>query len=122
MAEKTVIVTGAVRGIGLALAKGFAARGYHVAMNYRSDNNAQLKALEAVRACAAKGAEAELFRADVSNMEECKAMVDAVTRHFGGIWALVNNAGITRDGLLVRMSEEQFDAVMDSNLKSVFNM
>ncbi len=122
MQNKTVIVTGAAKGIGLAIAKGFAAKGYHVALNYRSDNGTQLAALEAVRAAAKNGAEVELFRADVSQMSACKAMTDAVIQRFGGIYALINNAGITRDGLLMRMSEEQFDNVMDCNLKSVFNM
>jgi len=120
--NKTVIVTGAVRGIGLGIACGFAARGYHVAINYRSDNGTQEKALEAVRAACRDGAECELFRADVSRADDCKAMVDAVVERFGGIWALINNAGITRDGLLMRMSEEQFDDVIACNLKSVFNM
>ncbi|MBO5219500.1 MAG: 3-oxoacyl-[acyl-carrier-protein] reductase [Clostridia bacterium] len=122
MTDKTVIVTGAARGIGLAIAKGFAARGWNVALNYRSDNGSQLEALEAVRAAAAPDVEAELFRADVSKADECAAMVNAVTARFGGIRALINNAGITRDGLLMRMSEEQFDAVIDCNLKSVYNM
>ena len=102
--------------------KGFAARGWNVALNYRSDNGSQLEALEAVRAVAAQDAEAELFRADVSKAEECTAMVNAVIARFGGIRALINNAGITRDGLLMRMSEEQFDAVIDCNLKSVYHM
>lgn len=122
MSNKTVIVTGAVRGIGLAIAEKFAALGYHVAINYRSDNGTQLTALDAVRAAAADGAEVELFRADVSKAEDCAAMVKAVTERFGGIWALINNAGITKDGLLMRMSEEQFDAVIDCNLGSVFHM
>jgi len=122
MQNKTVIVTGAARGIGLAIAKGFASRGYHVALNYRSDNGTQNAALAEVRAAAMDGAEVELFRADVSKLDECRAMTDAVVERFGGIWALVNNAGITRDGLLMRMSEEQFDSVIDCNLKSVYNM
>lgn len=122
MQNKTVIVTGAARGIGLAIAKGFASRGYHVALNYRSDNGTQDAALAEVRAAAADGAEVELFRADVSKLDECRAMTDAVVERFGGIWALVNNAGITRDGLLMRMSEEQFDSVISCNLKSVYNM
>ena len=122
MTDKTVIVTGAARGIGLAIAKGFASRGGNVALNYRSDNGSQLTALEAVRAAAAPDVEVELFRADVSRADECAAMVNAVVERFGGIRALINNAGITRDGLLMRMSEEQFDMVIDCNLKSVYNM
>ncbi|MBQ8552373.1 MAG: 3-oxoacyl-[Clostridia bacterium] len=122
MSNKTVIVTGAAKGIGLAIACGFAARGYNIALNYRSDNGTQCAALEACRAAAKDGAEVELFRADVSKADECKAMVEAVIARFGGIWALVNNAGITRDGLLMRMSEEQFDEVIACNLKSVYNM
>ena len=122
MTDKTVIVTGAARGIGLAIAKGFASRGWNVALNYRSDNGSQLEALDAVRAVAAPDVEVELFRADVSKAEECTAMVNAVIARFGGIRALINNAGITRDGLLMRMSEEQFDAVIDCNLKSVYHM
>ena len=122
MQNKTVIVTGAAKGIGLAIACEFAARGYNVALNYRSDNGTQDAALEACRAAAKDGAEIELFRADVSKTEECKAMTDAVVKRFGSIWALVNNAGITRDTLLMRMSEEQFDDVIACNLKSVYNM
>lgn len=122
MSNKTVIVTGAAKGIGLAIACGFAARGYNVALNYRSDNGTQYAALEACRAASKDGAEVELFRADVSRADECKAMVEAVLARFGGIWALINNAGITRDTLLMRMSEEQFDDVIACNLKSVYNM
>lgn len=122
MTNKTVIVTGAAKGIGLAIACKFATLGYNVALNYRSDNGTQYAALEACRSAAKDGAEVELFRADVSKADECKAMVDAVIARFGGIWALINNAGITRDGLLMRMSEEQFDDVIACNLKSVYNM
>lgn len=122
MDRKTVIVTGAAKGIGLAIACGFAKRGYNVALNYRSDNGTQNRALELCRAACADGAEVELFRADVSKADECKAMTDAVCSRFGGIWALINNAGITRDTLLMRMSEEQFDEVIACNLKSVYNM
>ncbi len=122
MEKKTVIVTGAARGIGLAIACGFASRGYNVAINYRSDNGSQNAALEAVHASLADGAECELFKADVSRYEECKEMVDKVVERFGSICALINNAGITRDGLLMRMSEEQFDSVINCNLKSVYNM
>jgi len=122
MSNKTVIVTGAAKGIGLAIACGFAARGYNVALNYRTDNSTQYAALETCRSAAKDGAEVELFRADVSKADECKSMVEGVLARFGSIWALINNAGITRDTLLMRMTEEQFDDVIACNLKSVYNM
>ncbi|MBQ8509878.1 MAG: 3-oxoacyl-[Clostridia bacterium] len=120
MSKRTVIVTGAARGIGAAIAYKFAALGYNVAINYRTENDAIHALLEKCQS--AGDGECALFRADVSKADECKAMVDAVVEKFGGVWALINNAGITRDGLLMRMSEEQFDSVIDGNLKSVFHM
>jgi len=118
----TVLVTGAARGIGAATAKKFAQAGYNVAINCRNEKSIEANGNAVAAACREYGVEAECFAADVSVMAECETMVKAVAEKFGSIDVLVNNAGITRDGLLVRMSEENFDDVISANLKSVFNM
>lgn len=118
----TVLVTGAARGIGAAVAIAFAEAGYNVAVNCRTEASAKEAGADVVRACRESGIEAECFIADVSEMPQCEEMVKAVTGRFGGIDVLINNAGITRDGLLARMSEQDFDDVISSNLKSAFNM
>ena len=115
------LVTGASRGIGEAIARALAAKGYALALNCSSG-----KSLEAAQALADElasehGIEAQAYRADVSSFEEVDAMVKAVFAHWGRIDVLVNNAGITRDGLLARMNEESFDQVIDVNLKGAFN-
>lgn len=118
---KTVLITGASQGLGAVMAKMFAENGYHVAINYFSD--AQLADAQGVAAyCRDKGVEAECYVGDVSKPEDCRKLADAVLERFGAVDVLINNAGITRDGLLLRMSDEQFNQVIDVNLKSVFNM
>jgi short-subunit dehydrogenase len=119
MTDKTVIVTGAARGIGLAIAKGFASRGWNVALNYRSDNGSQLEALDAVRAVAAPDVEVELFRADVSKAEECTAMVNAVIARFGGIRALINNAGFGKMGYVEELDPEDQGGMVDLNVRAL---
>lgn len=122
MSNKTALITGASQGIGAALAKKLATDGFNIAINCRSQVEV-LNGGTAVKAeCIAAGVEAECFIADVSNFDECEQMVKAVKAKFGTIDVLVNNAGITRDGLIARMSEEQFDVVTSVNYKSVFNM
>lgn len=119
---KTVLITGASQGLGAAMALRLAADGFNVAINCRSEVEVENGGLQVKAQCEEKGVKAECFIADVSSFEACKAMVKAVKETFGTIDVLVNNAGITKDGLLARMSEEQFDIVTAVNYKSVFNM
>ena len=115
---KCALVTGASRGIGRAIALKLASEGAKVAINYAGS---QAKA-EAVKAeIEAAGGTAIVVHADVSDAAAVEAMVKTVTDAFGTIDILVNNAGITRDGLLMRMKEEDFDAVINTNLKGVFH-
>ena len=116
---KTALVTGASRGIGRAIALRLAAEGASVAINYAGNT---AKAAETKAAIEAAGGKAALFQADVSDSAQVERMVAAVTEMFGTIDILVNNAGITRDGLLMRMKEEDFDAVLDTNLKGIFHV
>ena len=116
---KTALVTGASRGIGRAIALRLAAEGASVAINYAGNT---AKAEETKAAIEAAGGKAALFQADVSDSAQVEQMVAAVTEAFGTIDILVNNAGITRDGLLMRMKEEDFDAVFDTNLKGIFHV
>lgn len=114
---KTALVTGASRGIGRAIAIKLASEGAAVAINYAGN----AKAAEEVKSIIeAAGGKAMLVQADVSNAGSVDAMIKEVVEAFGGIDILVNNAGITRDGLLMRMKEEDWDAVINTNLKGVF--
>ena len=114
---KTALVTGASRGIGRAIAIKLASEGASVAINYAGN----AKAAEEVKSIIeAAGGKAVLVQADVSSAESVEAMIKEVVEAFGGIDILVNNAGITRDGLLMRMKEEDWDAVINTNLKGVF--
>jgi 3-oxoacyl-[acyl-carrier protein] reductase len=116
---KNVIITGASRGIGKGIAEIFASHGANIAFTYRSSDE-KAKALEnelSVNGCKAKG-----YKSDASDFDAAQQLVKDVMSDFGSIDVLVNNAGITKDGLLMRMSEEDFDSVMSINMKSVFNM
>ncbi len=115
---KVALVTGASRGIGKAIAIELARQGVHVAVNFAG--NAQ-KAEEVVAEVQSLGVQALAIKADVANSEEVIAMVKQTIEAFGSLDILVNNAGITRDGLIMRMKEEDWDAVINTNLKGVFN-
>ena len=115
---KKALVTGASRGIGRAIALALAAEGADVVVNY-AGSEAAAKAVAAE--IEAMGRKALVLQADISSNESATAMVDAAVKEFGRIDILVNNAGITRDGLLMRMKEEDWDAVLTTNLKGVFN-
>ncbi len=115
--RKTVFVTGASRGIGKEVALKYAENGYDVIINYVSDKT-DVEALE--KEFKEKGADTLILKADVSNPEEVQNVVDKAIEKFGKIDVLVNNAGITRDNLLMRMSEEEFDKVLEINLKGTF--
>ena len=116
---KNIIITGASRGIGKGIAELFAENGANIAFTYRS-SDIEAKELEEELSsdrCQVKG-----YKSDASNFEASLKLVRDIIQDFGSIDVLVNNAGITKDGLLMRMSEEDFDSVMNINMKSVFNM
>ena len=115
---KKVLITGATRGIGRAMAELFAAEGADIAFAYL---NSIEKAEAMEKELASNGIKAKGYRMDVASFEGAAQMVDDVVKEFGRIDILVNNAGITRDGLLLRMNEQQWDEVIDTNLKSAFN-
>ncbi len=117
MKDKTVIVTGGAKGIGKAIALKFASEGANIVLNYRSTSPEEVK-----NEIEAMGVKCLTVQADVSNTEEAQKLVDEAIAEFGGVDVLVNNAGITRDTLLMRMKEEDFDAVINTNLKGCFNM
>lgn len=112
---KVAIVTGAGRGIGKSIAAALSKAGYRLVLNYRS-NKEELEAF-----ITEINADAILVQGDVTNFDDAERLVQSAVDHFGKIDLLVNNAGITRDTLLVRMSEEDFDAVSSTNLKGTFN-
>ena len=116
---KTVIITGASRGIGKGIAEVFAQQGANIAFTYRSSDE-KAKALE--EELSANGCKAKGYKSDASDFDAAQKLAADVLEEFGSIDVLVNNAGITKDGLLMRMSEDDFDSVMDINMKSVFNM
>lgn len=118
---KVAIVTGAARGIGAAIARMFAEQGADVAFTYVSDNSAE-KAAALERELQEMGVKAKAYQSNAGVFTECEILVTDVLKEFGKIDICVNNAGISKDNLLLRMTPEQWDEVMDINLKSVFNM
>lgn len=116
----TAVITGSARGIGAAIALRLAKDGYDIALNDISE--AMFEDNDIMEQIRAEGVICERFIADVSSYEQTEQMVKDIKAKFGTIDVLVNNAGITRDGLLARMSEESFDTVIAVNQKSVFNM
>ena len=116
---KVVLITGASRGIGKSIAEECIIHGAKVAFTYLSSVK-KAKALE--KELNSLGGLSKSFKSDASNFDEAKKLVDQVINEFGNIDVLVNNAGITRDTLLMRMTELQWDEVINTNLKSVFNL
>ena len=114
--NKTAVVTGGSRGIGLAIATKLAKEGANIAILYVGDENEGIKAKEEL---SQYGTKVEQYFCDVSNFEESKKVVDKVIEEFGSIEILVNNAGITRDKLVLNMDEKDFDAVINVNLKGL---
>ncbi|MEN9350872.1 MAG: hypothetical protein RL372_1850, partial [Bacteroidota bacterium] len=121
LAGKVSIVTGAARGIGAAIALKLAEQGSHIAFTYVSSGSAE-KAAALVAQIEALGVKAKAYQSNAGIFEECEAFVNDVVATFGTVDICVNNAGISKDNLLLRMNAEQWDEVMDTNLKSVFNM
>lgn len=115
---KNALVTGAGRGIGKAIALELAAKGSFVIVNYNGSKDAAEQTVAEIKAA---GGDAVAYQCSVSDYEACGAMITALIKEYAHIDILVNNAGITRDGLLMKMSEEDFDAVINTNLKGCFN-
>ena len=113
---KTVVVTGGAKGIGRAIALKFAENGANIVLNYRSQVPDDL-----ISEIKSKGVQCVTFKADVSDFEQALGLIEAAVSNFQTLDVLVNNAGITRDTLLMRMKEEDFDEVINVNLKSAFN-
>ena len=117
--DKVAIITGASRGIGRAIAMKYAAEGAKIAFTYLSSDE-KAKALE--DELKAQGVEAKGFKSNAADFTSAEELVKQVVELYGTVDIVVNNAGITRDNLLMRMTEEQFDEVVNTNLKSVFNL
>ena len=115
---KNALVTGAGRGIGKAIALELAAKGAFVIVNYNGSKEAAEQTVAEIKAA---GGDAIAYQCSVSDYEACGAMITALIKEYAHIDILVNNAGITRDGLWMKMSEEDFDAVINTNLKGCFN-
>lgn len=116
--NKIVLVTGAGRGIGASIAKSFASEGAEVIVNYSGNDEAAQKTVDEITAT---GGQAQKYKCSVNDSESVKVMIDEIIKKFGRIDILVNNAGITKDGLMLRMTDEDFDRVIDVNLKGTFN-
>lgn len=119
--NKVAIITGAARGIGEGIALKFAQQGAHVAFTYVSESSAE-KATDLQKRLTELGVKAKAYRSNAGVFAECEALVNEVLKEFGTVDVCVNNAGISKDNLLLRMTPEQWDDVMQINLKGVFNM
>jgi 3-oxoacyl-[acyl-carrier protein] reductase len=119
LSGKVALVTGASRGIGEAIARKLAAEGAHVAFTYRSSAE---RAMALENELSGTGITAKGYQSDAASFSEAEALINDVVATFGTLDIVVNNAGITRDNLILRMSEEQWDEVQANNLKSVFNI
>jgi 3-oxoacyl-[acyl-carrier protein] reductase len=116
---KNVIITGGSRGIGKGIAEVFAKHGANIAITYASSEG---PALELEKELSALGVKAKAYKSNAADFKQSQELIDQVTKDFDSIDVLINNAGITKDNLLMRISEEDFDKVIEVNLKSVFNM
>ncbi|EAS19490.1 3-oxoacyl-[acyl-carrier protein] reductase [Flavobacteria bacterium BBFL7] len=116
---KTALITGASRGIGKGIAQVYAQHGANVAFTYSSSEG---PALELEKELTALGIQAKAYKSNAASFQESQDLVEEVVKDFGTVDILINNAGITKDNLLMRISEEDFDQVIEVNLKSVFNM
>ncbi len=119
--QRVALVTGASRGIGAAVARVFASRGYWVALNHSGEHSGAAAQSLAEELAQTYGVKAQAFIADVSQFAQAKDLIKAVQAAFGRIDVCVNNAGVTADGLLIRMKEDAFDRVIEVNLKGTFN-
>ncbi len=115
---KIALITGASRGIGAEIARSLAAEGALAILNYNGSKDRAQKVAEEIRAA---GGAAEICQCDVSDFEACGEMISMIVKEHGRIDILVNNAGITKDGLLMKMTEADFDAVLSTNLKGAFH-
>jgi len=118
---KVSIVTGAARGIGAAIALKLAEQGSHIVFTYVSDSSAE-KAAALATQIEAMGVKAKAVKSNAAVFSDCESLVNDTIKEFGAIDICVNNAGISKDNLLLRMTEEQWDEVIDVNLKSIYNM
>jgi 3-oxoacyl-[acyl-carrier protein] reductase len=119
--NKVAVVTGAARGIGEGIALKFAEHGAHVAFTYVSEGSAE-KAKSLEEKLIASGVKARAYRSNAGNFNECESFINEVVKEFGTVDVCVNNAGISKDNLLLRMTTEQWDEVIKVNLNSVFYM
>lgn len=119
LAGKVALVTGGSRGIGKAIAMALAKQGAIVLVNY---NGSRERAMEVVDQITKEGGRAEILGCDVSDFTACAGMVEEIIERYGRVDILVNNAGITKDNLILRMTEEEYDRVLNTNLKGAFNM
>lgn len=118
---KTAIITGAARGIGAGIAVKFAEHGANIAFTYISDSSAE-KAAALETQLQGFGVKAKAYKSNAADFAQCETFVNDILKEFGAIDVCINNAGISKDNLLLRVSEKEWDDVMDINLKSVFNM
>ena len=116
--NKVALVTGAGRGIGRAIAIALAKEGAEVVVNY---NGSEERAKEVKQTIEENGGKASIYKCNVSDFEACEAMIKDIVKEHGRLDILVNNAGITKDGLIMKMKEEDFDSVLNVNLKGTFN-
>ena len=117
--NKIAFITGATRGIGKEIALELSRNGFDVAVNYRKETD-EMKELQ--KQIEENGSKCFFVQGDVSNFDDCQRMTDEIVKEFGKIDVLVNNAGITKDGLIMRMKKEDFDSVIDVNLTGTFNV